>query len=128
MSLFRTDSVALSYSNIEEAKRWWISAFDCKQVKVPPDWDNQLPSDVALKMVGDSEPTILLSNRAEVTQAGFDRSASTVPVIFSDKLKKAYEHLTRRGALAGPIQSDGETEFFEVRDSEGNVIEICKEP
>jgi len=128
MSLFRTDSVALSYSNIEEAKRWWISAFDCKQVKVPPDWDNQLPSDVALKMVGDSEPTILLSNRAEVTQAGFDRSASTVPVIFSDKLKKAYEHLTRRGVLAGPIQSDGETEFFEVRDSEGNVIEICKEP
>ncbi|HKW26364.1 MAG TPA: hypothetical protein VJN48_11310 [Terriglobales bacterium] len=128
MSLFRTDSVALSYSNIEEAKRWWISAFDCKQVKVPPDWDNQLPSDVALKMAGDSEPTILLSNRAEVTQAGFDRSASTVPVIFSDKLKKAYEHLTRRGVLAGPIQSDGETEFFEVRDSEGNVIEICKEP
>lgn len=128
MSLFRTDSVTLSYSNIEEAKRWWISAFDCKQVKMPPDWDNQLPSDVALQMAGDSEPTILLSNRAEVTQAGFDRSASTVPVIFSGKLKKAYEYVTGHGVLAGPIQSDGETEFFEVRDSEGNVIEICKEP
>ena len=28
----------------------------------------------------------------------------------------------------GPIQPGGGTEFFEVRDPEGNSIEICKEP
>lgn len=128
MALFRTDSVVLCYSNVEGAKRWWIDAFGCKQVKVPPDWDNLLPSDVALALPGYSEPTILLNDRAEVKQAGFDRSQSVVPVIFSGKLKKAHEHLSSRGVLAGPIQGDGDTQFFEVRDIEGNLIEICKEP
>jgi len=127
MSLFRTDSISLCYSNVEQAKQWWLNAFDCKQSKVPPEWDNPLPSDVALKLPGDSEPTILLSDRSEATQAEFDRSSSVVPMIFSDKLKKAQEHLSSRGVLAGPIQDDGESEFFEVRDIEGNIIEICKE-
>ena len=128
MALFHTDSVVLCYSNIEAAKRWWIDAFDCKQVNVPADWDNPLPSDVALKLPGDSEATILLNDRAEAEQAGFDRSSSVVPVIFSDKLTKAHEHLSSRGVLAAPIQGDSDTQFFEVRDIEGNVIEICKEP
>ena len=61
MGLFHTDSVALSYSNVDAAKRWWIDTFGCKVVKVPPDWDNPLPSDVALTLPGDREPTILLS-------------------------------------------------------------------
>lgn len=128
MALFRTDSLVLCYSNVEGAKRWWIDAFDCKQVKVPPDWDNPLPSDIALRLPGDAEPTILLNDRGEAQQAGVDRSSPVVPVIFSDKLKKAHEQLSGRGVLAGPIQDNGETQFFEVRDIEGNVIEICKEP
>ena len=51
MASFRTDSVTLSYSDVEAAKRWWVNAFDCKQVKVPPEWDNPLPSDVALRQI-----------------------------------------------------------------------------
>ncbi len=128
MALFRSDSVVLWYSNVDAAKNWWVNAFDCKQAKVPTDWDNPLPSDVALKLPGYDEPTVLLSDRTEAKQAGIDRSSSVVPVIFSDKLKKAHEHLSSRGVLPGPIQSGGDTEFFEIRDIEGNVIEICKEP
>jgi len=33
-----------------------------------------------------------------------------------------------RGVPVGPIQDGGDTEFFEIRDSEGHLIEICKEP
>ncbi len=128
MSLFRTDSIAFVYSSVENAKQWWVRAFDCKQVKVPTDWDSPLPSDVALKLPGDSEPTILLSDRAEVEQAGFDRSSAVVPIIFTDKLKKAHEQLSDRGVLSGPIQDGGDTHFFEIRDPEGNVIEISEEP
>lgn len=128
MALFRTDSVCLYYASVEAAKQWWVDGFDCKPVKVPGDWDDTLPSDVALKLPGSAEPTILLSARAEVAQAGFERSSATVPVIFSDKLKKAHELLSSRGIATGPIQGDGETEFFEIRDIEGNVIEISKEP
>jgi hypothetical protein len=49
-------------------------------------------------------------------------------VIFCDKLKKGLEQLTNRGVLPGPIQDGGDTQFFEIRDTEGNVIQICKEP
>ena len=128
MPLFHTDSVTLSYSNVEAAKQWWMNAFECKQVRVPPDWDNPLPSDVALTLPGYSEPTILLNDRAQVREAGFDRSSPVVPVIFCNKLGKAHEHLSSRGVVVGPIQGDGETQFFEVRDIEENVIEVCKEP
>ena len=127
MALFYTDSLAFCYSNLEQAKRWWIDAFDCKATKVPPNWDNPLPSDVALQLPGHHEPTILLTDRAEADHAGFDRSLSTVPVIFSDKLKKAYDHLSRRGVVVGPIQGEAPPHFFEIRDIEDNVIEICEE-
>lgn len=112
---------------LDVAKQWWIDAFDCKQDKVPGEWDNKLPSDVALKLPGYDQPTILLSERAEMEQASMELP-SGVPVIFSDKLKKVHEYLFNRGAAPGPIQDGGDTQFFEVRDSEGNVIEICTEP
>jgi hypothetical protein len=120
--------LTLSYANVEAAKQWWMTAFDCKVVKVPPDWDNPLLSDVALVFSGSKEPTILLSSRAEVEQAGFDRPSPVSSVIFCDKLKKAHEQLSSRGMVVGPIQDGGDMQFFEIRDGEGHVIQICKEP
>ena len=128
MGLYRADSVALSYSNVEAAKQWWIDTFGCKVVRVPQDWDNPLPSDVALTLPGDSEPTILLSAQWEVAQARFDRPLPVATSIFCDKLKKAHEQLSSRGVLAGPIQDGGDMQFFEIRDPEGHLIEVCKEP
>ena len=127
MGLFRADSVALSYSNVDAARQWWTETFGCKIVKVPRDWDNALPSDVALTLPGDSDATILLSAQTEVERSGFDRPSSVATVIFCDKLKKAHEHLSSRGVLAGPIQDGGAMQFFEIRDTEGHLIEICKE-
>jgi hypothetical protein len=40
----------------------------------------------------------------------------------------AHEHLSGRSVLAGPIQDGGGMQFFEIRDTEGHLIEICKEP
>jgi hypothetical protein len=124
---FYTDSVALTYSDVQTAKQGWVNAFDCTVVKVPPDWDNQLPSDIALMLPRNDQPAILLSARTEVEQAGFDRPSPIVSVIFCDKLKQAYEQLSSRGIVVGPIQDGGDTQFFELRDSEGNLIQVCKE-
>lgn len=121
--LFWTDSIVLSYSDVVAAKKWWIMAFDCKEVMVPPDWDDPLPSDVALTLPGSEEPTILLTSRSE--------GAGSVehPIVFTAKMKKAYEHLRDRGVLAaGAVHDEWGTEIFEITDSEGNVIEICNEP
>jgi len=128
MSLFYTDSVTLAYSNVDAAKQWWIDAFDCKAVRVPADWDCPLPSDVALQLPDHDAPTILLNSKAEIEKAGYDQPSALASVIFCNKLKKGYESLTSRGIIAGPIQDGGDTEFFEIRDVEGNVIQICKEP
>lgn len=128
MALFSADSLVFLYSNVETAKQWWIKAFDGKAMKVPSEWDNPLPSDVAIRLPGYSEPTILLSDRAEAQQAGLDQSATVAPIIFCDKINKAQEWFSGRGIIAGPIQEDSETQFFEIRDLEGNSIEICKEP
>lgn len=127
MPLFRTDSIVLSYSNLEAAKKWWIDAFDCKVVNVPPEWDNRLPSDIALKLPGYEQPTILLCARAEIEQAHLDVPSPLASDIFCNKLKKAHEHLSTRGVNPGPIQDGGDMQFFEVHDSEGNLIQVCKE-
>jgi hypothetical protein len=128
MPLFYTDSVTLSYSDVESAKRWWIETFGCKVEKVPPDWDCPLPSDLALQLPGHDAPTILLNAKAEVEQAGYERPSSLACVIFCEKLKKGHEQLAGHGVLVGPIQEGGDTQFFEIRDTEGNVIQVCKEP
>ncbi len=128
MALFYTDSVTLDYADVQSATRWWIDAFDCKVVRVPPEWDCQLASDVALQLPGHDAPTILLNLKTEVQKAGFDRPAPVASVIFCTKLKKGHDHLASRGVMPGPIQDGGDMESFEIRDSEGHVIEICKEP
>jgi hypothetical protein len=122
MPLFWTDSIVMSYSDVNAAKQWWITAFDCKQVPVPDDWDEPLPSDIAPQFSGDDVPRVLLSSRSE------GREPSGHPSIFTGKLKKAYDHLRNCGILAGAIHADGGTELFEISDPEGNVIEVCKEP
>ena len=127
MALFRTDSLVLCYSDVEAAKQWWIDTFDCSLEKVPKDWDNPLPSDIALKLPGHAQPTILLNDRMEVRKAGFERE-NDHPILFSNKLKKARDYLLVKGMAAGPIENGGRTEFFEICDIENNVIEICKEP
>ncbi len=129
MALFRSaDPIWLAYSDVETAKRWWIETFDCEQVRIPDDWDDPLPSDVALRLRGEDGPSISLSSKTEADSAHVQRSMGTVPIIYSDKLRKAHEYVASRGVLAGPIQDGGDTQFFEVRDPEGNTIEVCKEP
>ena len=55
-------------------------------------------------------------------------TAGTTTLIFCSNLKKAHEYFGGGKAAAGPIQDTGGSRFFEVRDPEGHVIEICKEP
>jgi hypothetical protein len=124
---FYTDSLVLTYSNVEAAKQWWIAIFDCKVAELPEDWDNTLPSDVALKFPRDDEPTILLSAQTEVHQAKFDRPSTVVSTIFCDKLKKGHDLLSTRGIFVGPIQDGGDMQFFEIRDIEGHLFQICNE-
>ena len=128
VSLFRTDSLSLYYSDVEAARQWWCRVFDGKAAKVPADWDDSLPSDINITLPSHQVPTVLLSNVEEVKAAGYDLSAYERPILFCDRIKRAFEYLSDQGVIASPIESDGETQYFTIRDCEGHEIEICKEP
>jgi catechol 2,3-dioxygenase-like lactoylglutathione lyase family enzyme len=126
--MFWTESITLCCSNVETTKRWWIETFGCRMRKVPPDWDDPLPSDVALTLPGDNEPKVLLSDRSEAQRHGWAPSDNH-PILFTSKRNlEAHEHLRDNGVSPGPIQEGGGTRYFEIRDPDGNVIEICGEP
>lgn len=125
MPLFFGDT----YSNVDGAKLWWIDAFDCKVAKMPSDWDYLLPSDVVLQIPRAQcayDPFETLEPKWYNLDSTCRRRS--LPSFFCDKLKKAHKHLTSRGILTGPIQDGGDMQFFEIRDVEGNLIQICKEP
>ncbi|MGH9778844.1 MAG: VOC family protein [Candidatus Acidiferrales bacterium] len=55
-------------------------------------------------------------------------ATGSLPIFFSDNVEKAHRLLVSRGVDAGPIQSDpGGMCFFEFRDLEGNLLEVCEE-
>jgi len=125
MGLFSADSLVMCCSNVEVAKRWRIDQFECKQTEVPKNWDDPLPSGVALRLPGDDEPTILLCDQREMREARFERT-NLHPLLFSSKLKKAREHLISKGSAPGFIQDAGGILFFAVQDPESDTIEICE--
>ena len=111
--------------NLAAAKRWWIDTFECEEIPLPT--DDPCPSSVALALLGGPCAAVLLGDRSEAEKAGLG-NPSTHPIIFCNKIKKAHEHLVARRVPAGPIQTDGTSQYFEIRDPEGNVIEICQAP
>jgi hypothetical protein len=127
MVLFHTDFLSLARSNLQAEKAWWIAAFEAVEAKVPADWDCHLPADVALPLPDADRPTILLSDKTDVKQAGYDRQ-NDHPLVFCSNLKKAHAYLSGKNAKTGPMQDGGGTQYFEVRDAEDNAIEICREP
>jgi len=53
----------------------------------------------------------------------------TTPMLYASNIKKARAVLGSRGVNVGEIQQDQQgTYYFEMRDLEGNVIEVSDEP
>lgn len=80
----------------------------------------------------DRQKGVELSDSGEVFFVLGPRDVPTndeTPMLYTSRMEKARKHLTSRGVEIGEIQHDRQwTRFFEMRDLEGNVIEICDEP
>jgi hypothetical protein len=56
-------------------------------------------------------------------------NSGETPMLNARNIQKARDYLIARGIEAGDIQTDAQgTRFFEMRDLEGNVIEVLVEP
>jgi hypothetical protein len=126
MGLFHTDSLVLCCTDVSSEKEWWIRTFKCTEVKRPAGWDCPLPSDVALRLPGAEVATVLLCDRRELKQAGYERE-NDHPILFCRSVKKAHEELRGRGVMVSPVHRTGGMSYFEVADPEGNSIEICED-
>ena len=102
----------MSYRNLDAGIAWWNRIFGAERVPLP-EWDDPLPSDVALKLPDEEEPHILLQAFHEAGEI----TGQTHPLVFTGNIE----------AALGNIGSDaGGAKFFDVRDLKGQSIEVCE--
>ncbi len=121
MSLLYSSGAAnyIGVANVAAAAAWYIDKLGLRKVKVGLDDAGEdcvalgfFKEDYALCLGPPGRPT------DEFT-----------PMLNSGSLRKAREFLISRGVNVGEIQQDRQgTHFFEMRDLEGNVIEISEVP
>ena len=117
------DSPCLTPSNLEVAVSWYKEKLDCRELT--REEKETLRSD-------ESSVTILALPGPYLTGVYFypdpSGNPTTVPVLYVGDLAKAHRLLSERGVACTPIQSDASGHsYFELRDLDGNVIEICHE-
>jgi hypothetical protein len=120
MSLLRiADSFYVGVRDIAAASSWYMEKLLLKKTNVELDegegcvgfiFPKELPS------------TIVLGPMRGPTDG-------TTRMLYADDAKKAREWLSSRGVNVGAIEKDQQgTQYFEMRDLEGNVIEVSEEP
>jgi catechol 2,3-dioxygenase-like lactoylglutathione lyase family enzyme len=118
-SLFRNGGANyMPVSDLEAATVWYKEMFGVKPVSVDLD---------------DAEGCLALGISPEeclfVLGPLGKSSGELVGRLFTSNLKKAREHLLAKTIDADEIQRDAQgTQFFAIRDIEGNPIEISEEP
>jgi catechol 2,3-dioxygenase-like lactoylglutathione lyase family enzyme len=51
------------------------------------------------------------------------------PILFTKEIEKVHARFVSKGVVVWPVQNDsGGNLFFQFKDSEGNIIEMCLEP
>jgi catechol 2,3-dioxygenase-like lactoylglutathione lyase family enzyme len=119
MSLFRAGgSNYIGIRDLPAATSWYIDKLGLRKVTVDLDDGDDC---VALGFSKD-EPAIVLGPQGKPTE-------ESGPLLYTSKLEKAREWLASRGIQTTEIKEDGQgTHYFEMRDLEGNTIEISEEP
>jgi catechol 2,3-dioxygenase-like lactoylglutathione lyase family enzyme len=114
------DSFYIGVSDIESATSWYVEKLGLQ--KVPAEMDDP-EGCVALGFSKKDQTCIaVLGPRGRPTD-------EPTPMLYTTSIGKAREVLGSRGVNVGGIQEDRQgTHYFEMRDLEGNVIEISEEP
>jgi catechol 2,3-dioxygenase-like lactoylglutathione lyase family enzyme len=105
--------------DIPAAAAWYIDRLGLRKIPV----DDEFPECVAL---GFSEEEYAITLGPPASPGDSDELTH---ILFTSNIRKAWEFLSSRGVNVGEIQQDRQgTHYFEMRDLEGNVIEITEEP
>jgi predicted enzyme related to lactoylglutathione lyase len=119
MSLFNFSGGYVPVRDLDAAAKWYAQTFGCRYSESTDD-DGQR---TIVPKFYDVDPGFMLG-----PSAAYD-APDPLPIIYTDKATKANDYLTRKGVMVGPVQQDSQgTNFFEIRDCEGNLLEVSEEP
>jgi hypothetical protein len=114
------DSFYIGVLDVESATSWYIEKLGLQ--KVPAEMDGP-EGCVALDFSKKDQTCIAVLGPQGKPADG------TTPMLYASNIGKAREVLGSRGVYVGGIQQDRQgTHYFEMRDLEGNVIEVSEEP
>jgi predicted enzyme related to lactoylglutathione lyase len=121
MSLFRpAGSNYMPATDVAATVSWYMEKFGLRKVKVELDDGEDC---VALGFERD-ECAVVVGPRGKPGS-----TEELTAMLFTSNVKKAREYLASRGVQVSEIQQDGQgTRYVEVRDLEGNPLEITEEP
>jgi hypothetical protein len=113
------DSFDIGVSDLASATSWYIEKLGLQKISVEMDYAEGC---VALGFSTKDHTRIVLGPRYSPTDA-------TTPMLYTSNPHKAKEVLSSRGVNVGEIQLDRQgTQYFEMRDLEGNLVEVSEEP
>jgi len=113
------DSFYIGVMDVAGATSWYIEKLGLQNVPVEMD---DAEGCVALGFSKKDQTTLVLGPLDKP-------SYETTPMLYASNIEKAREVLSSRGVNVGEIQRDQQgTHYFEMRDVEGNVIEVSEEP
>ena len=113
------DSFYIGVLDLTAATAWYIERLGLQKIPVEMDGAEGC---VALGFSKKDDTAICLGPRGKPTDA-------TTPMLYASNVKKAREVLSSRGVNVGEVQQDRQgTHYFEIRDLEGNTIEVSEEP
>jgi catechol 2,3-dioxygenase-like lactoylglutathione lyase family enzyme len=125
MALFYSAGAAnyVGVSDIAAATAWYIEKLGLRKVKVELDNGEDCIALGFDKLGSDKDDcAICLGPRSGCAE-------ELGPRLYCSSAKKAREFLASRAVTVGEIQQDSQgTHYFEMRDMEGQLIEICEEP
>ncbi len=119
MSLFSFTGGYVPIRDLDAAARWYSQTFGCRYSEAV-DEDGER----TINLYYDKEDLLGLM-LAPTTYPPND----VPPIIFTSNAAKANDQLSRKNVIAYPVQQDEQgTKFFEIRDCDGNALEISEEP
>ena len=113
------DSFYIGVADVQAACAWYTEKLGLKTMPPTPDDEEGC---IALGFSKEDQAAIVLGPR--------DKPADeATPMFYASKIEKARDMLSSRGVNVGALERDRQgTHYFEIRDLEGNLIEVSEEP
>ena len=106
----KIDTVHITVRDLDQSIRWYEDVLELEKLFYAGKY--------VVFRVGQGGSTITI-------QEGEVRPSSIKAILFSDALEETRLKLLAMDVDAGEIEMDGEVTFFEFKDVDGNLFEVC---